>query len=113
VSGARLRRTRNWSPGHIQNVSSVIYFCASVKSGIASSSFMMRGTLKSRGPEDEAQLPGVEAVYSSSEESDGQASDHEPNDGVYTSSSSDSDEADRNQVIVCPSFDDEYDEFQE
>jgi len=64
-------------------------------------------------PEDEAPLPGVEAVYSSSEESDGQASDHEPNDGVYTSSSSDSDEADRNQVIVCPSFDDEYDEFQE
>ncbi len=44
--------------------------------------------------EEEAPLEDVEAIYSSAEESDGQVSVHEPNNAIYSSSSSDSDELD-------------------
>ncbi|EFX67539.1 hypothetical protein DAPPUDRAFT_115360 [Daphnia pulex] len=62
--------------------------------------------------EEEAPLAEVEAVYSASEESDGQASDHEPTNKECSSSSADSDELEdsnrRDGFII-----DEYGDFQE
>ena len=61
---------------------------------------------------EEAPLDEVEAVYSASEESDGQASDHEPTNKECSSSSADSDEPEdpdyRDGFVI-----DEYDEFQQ
>jgi hypothetical protein len=61
---------------------------------------------------EEAPLAEVEAVYSASEESDGQAYDHEPTNMEYSSSSADSDELEdtnrRDGFII-----DDYDDFQE
>ncbi len=61
---------------------------------------------------EEAPLDEVEAVYSASEESDGQASDHEPTNKECSSSSADSDEleySNRREGYMI----DEYDEFQQ
>lgn len=63
-------------------------------------------------PVEVAPLEDMEAVYSDSEESDGQVSVHEPADVVCSSSSSDSDELEdtdyRDGIVI-----DEYNEFQE
>jgi hypothetical protein len=61
---------------------------------------------------EEAPLAGVEAVYSASGESDGQASDHEPTNKECSSSSADSDELEdpnhRDGFVF-----DEYNDFKE
>ncbi|EFX64836.1 hypothetical protein DAPPUDRAFT_117809 [Daphnia pulex] len=62
--------------------------------------------------EEEAPLAEVEAVYSASEESDGQASDHEPTNKECSSSSTDSDELEdtnRREGFII----DEYDDFKQ
>ncbi len=61
---------------------------------------------------EEAPLEDVEAVYSASEESDGQVSDHEPTNEECSSSSADSDELDDTDYRDGYVFD-EYNEFQE
>jgi len=54
----------------------------------------------------------VEAVYSASEESDGQASDHEPTNKECSSSSADSDELEYSNRREGYMIDD-YDDFQQ
>jgi hypothetical protein len=62
--------------------------------------------------EEEAPLAEVEAVYSASEESDGQASDHEPTNKECSSSSADSDELEYSNRREGYMIDD-YDDFQQ
>lgn len=61
---------------------------------------------------EEAPLDEVEAVYSASEESDGQASDHEPTNKECSSSSADSDEPEYSNRREGYMIDD-YDDFQQ
>ena len=61
---------------------------------------------------EEAPLDEVEAVYSASEESDGQASDHEPTNKECSSSSADSDELEYSNRREGYMIDD-YDDFQQ